>query len=124
MKFSTTISLALAPVALAKSAHNRYPVKRSDHVVSDFSSFGGGHGGGGVANVVQQKEVIIVLWHNQGGGAQAQTVAEQVTVTQTVVVPAGAAPTAVPGLDGVTTTVQPGSSAVIAGTGATHSVRH
>jgi hypothetical protein len=45
-----------------------------------------------------------------------------VTVTQTITVPAGGAPTELAGLDGVTTTVQPGSTAVIPGTGATHPV--
>jgi plastocyanin len=120
MKFSTTLSLALAPLALAKSVRNKYPARAR----RDPSSLGAGAvapivlGAGGV-----QATEIILIWVNAGGaGAVTQTINEQVTVTQTVTVPAGGAPSIVADPAGATTVVNPGETAVIPGAAATHSV--
>ncbi|SPO03487.1 uncharacterized protein DNG_06170 [Cephalotrichum gorgonifer] len=122
MKFSSALQLALAPLALAGSRQ----VRRDGHLsggnvavapVAGGVSVGGvGHVGGLISGVN-----AVIIWVNQGGGNAAETINQQVTVTQTITVAAGAAPTAVSGVAG-STTIAAGSSAVVEGTGATHSV--
>ena len=63
----------------------------------------------------------IVIWINEGAGAEASTVHEQMTVTQTITVEKGGKATEVPALDG-TTTIEAGATGVVENMGATHSV--
>ncbi|KAK7755907.1 hypothetical protein SLS62_002194 [Diatrype stigma] len=91
MKYSAALSLAVAPMALAKAIHNVYPpAKRNGHmkeesggdvlekISGDQSAFL--HGGVSVEGATQ----VIVIWANPGASAETTTVNEQVTVTQTV----------------------------------------
>lgn len=64
----------------------------------------------------------IVIWVNEGAGAEASTVNEQVTVTQTITVAEGGHATEVPALDGHHTTIEAGATGVVENMGATHSV--
>ncbi|KAI0843439.1 Cupredoxin [Hypoxylon sp. FL0890] len=87
MKYSAALSVAVAPLAIAKAVHNVYPQhKRTEHKQEL---------GGNVAaieesiNLVQGISVgsetqVIVIWANPGNNAQTTTVHDQVTVTQTV----------------------------------------
>ncbi|KAK1827579.1 hypothetical protein QBC39DRAFT_174554 [Podospora conica] len=131
MKFSTTLSLGVAHLAVAKSVHNVAPVaKRNVAVVNGVSaspvdlqrlqSLLGLNPGSGVS--------VNFLWVNLGGG-QATTVlnqAQTVTVTQTVAGAAATPPVAGnPGEVAASPTLVPGGGAgtpVAPGTGATHSV--
>jgi plastocyanin len=119
MKFTTAaLSLGLASVATAKSVRNSYPVRR-DPQGATFN-FPGMRGFGISDTSVTQ---VFIIWANAGGqGVATTTFNQQVTVTQTVTVPVGGVATAIPGVDGVTTTIQQGATGVVAGTGATHSV--
>jgi plastocyanin len=126
-------------------ARNKRPEAKRDPSlglggVGDVGGFGGvggvggfgGVGGVGVAAVgvapiigfapIVGVSPVILLYTNQGGGAANQVVSPQVTVTQTVQVPAGGQPTAVAGVDGVTQTIQPGSTGTMVMAGATHTV--
>ncbi|KAK6825191.1 hypothetical protein PG995_015219 [Apiospora arundinis] len=100
MKFSAALSLAIAPLALAKAVNNVYPARRMEHKGAAKGAAGGalagvaaGAGGAAVINAgaggVTQ---IILIWANPGGGAATTTMNQQVTVTQTVT--AGAPPAA------------------------------
>ncbi|KAH9908102.1 Cupredoxin [Xylariomycetidae sp. FL2044] len=114
MKTTAVLSLALAPLAFAKGTHNAYPVhRRNGHLA------GVGGAAVGAVPLVQGVGVgstqVIVIWANPGNNAETTTLAEQVTVTQTVT--AGAAATTVAG--GV---VQGGETATVVGAGATHTV--
>ncbi|KAK8087001.1 GPI-anchored cupredoxin-like protein 1 [Apiospora phragmitis] len=100
MKFSAALSLALAPLALAKAVNNVYPARRMEHKGAAKGAAGGALAGGalgaaagaGGAAVINAGSVtqIILVWANPGGGAATTTMNEQVTVTQTVT--AGAPP--------------------------------
>jgi plastocyanin len=144
MKFSSALQLVLAPLAVAKSARSSRHIRRDPNVgVGGIPAPVAGVGVGGVGGVVGGVGGVgiggigvgaigglgaisgvnaVIVWVSQGGGIPAQTLNQQVTVTQTITVPAGAAPTAIAGIDGASTTIQPGASGVVAGTGATHSV--
>lgn len=63
----------------------------------------------------------IVIWVNEGAGAEASTVHEQKTITETITVEEGGEATEVPCVDG-TTTIDAGATGVVEHMGATHSV--
>ncbi|KAK8133946.1 hypothetical protein PG984_005958 [Apiospora sp. TS-2023a] len=103
MKFSAALSLALAPLALAKAVNNVYPAeRRMEHKKGAAAAKGAaagavagvalGAGGAAVINAGAGGSVtqIILVWANPGGGAATTTMNQQVTVTQTVT--AGAPP--------------------------------
>ncbi|KAK7948242.1 uncharacterized protein PG986_009128 [Apiospora aurea] len=104
MKFSAALTLAIAPLALAKAVNNVYPVRRTEHKGASKGAAKGAAGGalaggalgaalgaGGAAAVnAGSITQIILVWANPGGGAATTTMNEQVTVTQTVT--AGAPP--------------------------------
>lgn len=86
MKYSAALSLALAPLAIAKAIHNDYPLHpRKEHKGE------GGDGGLALLNgaVGAGSTTLIVVWANPGGGAATTTINEQVTVTETVTAGAG-----------------------------------
>jgi plastocyanin len=145
MKFSTAVSLGLAPVALAKAVNNVYPGKRDN---KKSSNNGGGLIGGGVSVnsvsiqsisvssdeqflldqvVGQQAEIqlleeALLLWVNPGLNAATTIINPQATATaavggQTVV---NGGTTVVAGAG--TATVAAGATGTVAATGATHSV--
>jgi plastocyanin len=145
MKLSNAISVALAPVVVAKVARNKVPAVKRDPslglgggiggigavgvcvvapvvAVSPVIGAVGGLGGVGGVGGVAGSNPLMLLYMNPGGGAQNQIVNPQVTVTQTVTVPAGGQATAIAGIDGVTTTVQPGSTGTMLMGGQTHTV--
>lgn len=100
MKFSAALSLALAPLALAKAVNNVYPAeRRMEHkkgvakgaAAGALAGVAAGAGGAAVINAgAGSVTQIILIWANPGGGAATTTKNEQVTVTQTVT--AGAPP--------------------------------
>lgn len=101
MKFSAAVSLAIAPVALGKVIHNVYPVAKRDPAnaaaLAELGAIGGIGGGIALAPAAAlispgQITQVIVIWANPGGGAATQTINQQITVTQTVTAPGGAAP--------------------------------
>lgn len=102
MKFSAALSLAIAPLALAKAVQNTYPaVKRTEHLKGAAAGAAAGAGSvainlgaaagipalGNAGSVTQ----VIVIWANPGAGAETSTINQQVTVTQTVTAGAPAA---------------------------------
>ncbi|CAK7209279.1 hypothetical protein SBRCBS47491_000390 [Sporothrix bragantina] len=150
MKFSAALSLAMAPVALAKAVHNVYPVRRdpknadsnkgSAHPSRDV--LGGNIIGGSnaVVNadaallaeaglVLGSLNEIVVIWVNGGGGVPTTTINAVSTVTQTVTAN-GAGGAAAPPAETTaavvagagTGTTAAAASAVAAGAGATHTV--
>ncbi|KAI0806452.1 Cupredoxin [Xylaria sp. FL0064] len=109
MKYSAALSLAVAPLAMAKAIRNVYPVEaRNNHL----QRLGGGNGVAVEASNTQ----IIIIWANPGNNAATTTIQQAVTVTQTVT--AGAAATTVG-----TATISAGATTTVAGTGATHTVQ-
>ncbi|KAF2964027.1 hypothetical protein GQX73_g9548 [Xylaria multiplex] len=108
MKYLSALSLALAPVAMAKAIRNTYPVEARNGHLKNLP-------GNAIAVEASNTQVIIV-WVNPGAGAETTTVKEAVTVTQTVT--AGASETAIG-----TATIPAGATGTIVGTGATHSVQ-
>ncbi|KAI1373736.1 Cupredoxin [Hypoxylon crocopeplum] len=84
MKYASALSVAVAPLAIAKAVHNVYPQhKRTSHLqevevpgLSEAISLEG------VA--VGSTTQVIIIWANPGAGAETTTLHEQVTVTQTV----------------------------------------
>lgn len=133
MKFTNAISLAAAPVALAKVVRNEHPEAKRDPNLG-LGSLGVGVGAVGVsavnvavAPIIQVAPIVgvsplLLLYTNVGGGAANQIINSQVTVTQTVQVPAGGQPTVLPDVNGGTQTIQPGASQVMVGVGATHTI--
>ncbi|KAI1863950.1 uncharacterized protein JN550_009229 [Neoarthrinium moseri] len=127
MKFSAALALAIAPLALAKSVHNVYPAKREGGKDNTSQREGESRGNRNNNNnnngqivavpaIVQAASTqVIIIWANPGNNAATTTIAQQVTVTQTVT--AGAVQTTVG-----SATVPAGATSVVAGTGATHSV--
>ncbi|KAI0542111.1 hypothetical protein GGR58DRAFT_497468 [Xylaria digitata] len=108
MKYLSALSLALAPVAMAKVIRNTYPVEARNGHLKNLP--------GNAIAVEASNTQIIIVWVNPGAGAQTTTVKEAVTVTQTVT--AGASETAIG-----TATIPAGATGTIVGTGATHSVQ-
>ncbi|KAI0194847.1 hypothetical protein EV127DRAFT_201262 [Xylaria flabelliformis] len=114
MKCIAALSLALAPLAMAKAIRNVYPAEveaRNGHAKA-----GAQLGGGNVVAVEASSTQIIIVWVNPGANAATTTINQAVTVTQTVT--AGAADTTVG-----TATVPAGATGTVAGTGATHTVQ-
>ncbi|KAI1460864.1 Cupredoxin [Annulohypoxylon moriforme] len=91
MKYSAAISVAIAPLAIAKAVHNVYPQhKRSSHK----AELGAVAGSAEAINVLEGVQLgsstqVIVIWANPGNNAATTTLHEQVTVTQTVTAAAG-----------------------------------
>ncbi|KAI1171659.1 Cupredoxin [Nemania sp. FL0916] len=112
MKYLAALSLAMAPLAMAKAIQNVYPVeardghKKASQVVN---------GNNGVALEASNTQIIIV-WVNPGANAATTTLQQAVTVTQTIT--AGAAATTVG-----TATIPAGATGTVAAPGATHSVQ-
>ncbi|KAI1210433.1 Cupredoxin [Annulohypoxylon truncatum] len=87
MKYSAVLSVAIAPLAIAKAVHNVYPQhKRSSHK----AELGAAAAGSAEAiNILQGVQLgsatqVIVIWANPGNNAATTTLHDQVTVTQTV----------------------------------------
>lgn len=115
MKFSAALSLAVAPLAMAKAIQNIYPIeRRNNHKGGEGALVLGG--GNGVVLGAGSATQVIIIWVNPGNGAATTTQNAAVTVTQTVT--AGAADTTVG-----TATVPAGATSVVQGAGATHSVQ-
>ncbi|KAI1182332.1 Cupredoxin [Nemania serpens] len=112
MKYLAALSLAIAPLAMAKVVRNVYPVEARNGHMKGSQILGGGNAIALEASSTQ----IIIVWVNPGAGAETTTINKAVTVTQTVT--AGAAETTVG-----TATVPAGVTTTVAGTGATHSVQ-
>ncbi|KAJ2984275.1 hypothetical protein NUW58_g6108 [Xylaria curta] len=113
MKCLATLTLAVAPLAMAKVIRNTYPVEARDRHLKGGSQF---LGGGNAIAVEASNTQIIVVWVNPGAGAGTTTIEKAVTVTQTVT--AGIADTTVG-----TATIPAGATGTVAGPGATHSVQ-
>ncbi|KAI5862355.1 Cupredoxin [Durotheca rogersii] len=119
MKYSAVLSLAVAPLAIAKAAQNVYPQeKRTSHKELAESSV---HIGGtlNLANGISLGGTtqVIVIWANPGANAETTTLHKQVTVTQTVT--AGAEATTI----GTHTLVGGATTTVATGAIATHKVQ-
>ncbi|KAI1418126.1 Cupredoxin [Hypoxylon sp. FL1857] len=117
MKYSAALSVAIAPLAIAKAVHNVYPQKRTSHkqelgnVAAIEESINLVHGVS-----VGSETQVIVIWANPGNNAETTTLHEQVTVTQTVT--AGAEATSV----GSETLSAGATTTAAAGAVATHTV--
>ncbi|CAK7209252.1 hypothetical protein SCUCBS95973_000376 [Sporothrix curviconia] len=139
MKFSAALSLALAPVALAKAVHNVYPVRRdpknadsnkgsahpSRDVISDSSVVNAD------AALIEEAGLvlgslneIIVIWVNGGGGVPTTTINAVSTVTQTVTAngAGSAAETTAAVVAGAGTGTTTTGASAVAAAGATHTV--
>jgi plastocyanin len=136
--------MGMAPLALAKSVKNVYPLRRDGHNKGGSNNANAVVVSGVGSNSVVASEVEIAeltrlvglnrgsgisinfLWVNLGGGAATTVIgaAQTVTVTQTVAGGAAVTPPAavVTGEAGTTTAAAVASGTVVAGTGATHSV--
>lgn len=113
MKCIAALTLAVAPLAMAKAIRNVYPVEQRDGHLKKGSQFLSGGNGITLEGTSTQ---IIIVWVNNGAGAETETVQPAVTVTQTVT--AGAADSTVG-----TATIPAGATGTVAGPGATHSVQ-
>ncbi|XXG97040.1 nucleolar protein [Hypoxylon texense] len=113
MKYAAALSLAVAPLAIAKAVNNVYPAeKRSSHL----KEISGAAGVGESLNIIEGLSLgsttqVIVIWANPGNGAQTTTLHDQVTVTQTVTADAAA-----------TTAGSATTTAAAAGAATTHTV--
>lgn len=108
MKYSAALSVAIAPLAIAKAVHNVYPQhKRTSHK-QELGSIAGIEESLNLVHGVSigSETQVIVIWANPGNNAATTTLHEQVTVTQTVT--AGAQATEAPG---ATTTAAAGAQA-------------
>ncbi|KAK4102603.1 Cupredoxin [Parathielavia hyrcaniae] len=131
MKFSTALSLGVAPLALGKAVNNVYPrdghlqvgggkkVVVDDAQLAELNRLLGVHKGSGTS--------INFLWINLGGGAATTVLgsASTVTVTQTVAHGGGVAtahPAVVTGHEGTTTLADPATHTTVVAGGATHTV--
>lgn len=125
MKFSTTLSMAVAPLAMARRVANIFPPSEivARNVETELSDRGitviKGMKGEGIS--VNSRTEIVIIWANPGNGASTTTINQQVTVTKTVTAGAGGQVTEVPG--GATTTIKEGQTATIPGKGASHTVK-
>jgi len=115
MKFSAALALGVAPVALAKAAHNVQPIRREPgrHASKSAARQVSSVGAAGIdplflaqaGLVLGSRQDIIVIWVNQGGGAGTQNINPIQTVTQTVT--AGSNGQIVGGAPGAAQTLQP-----------------
>ncbi|KAI2468240.1 Cupredoxin [Annulohypoxylon bovei var. microspora] len=102
MKYSAALSVAIAPLAIAKAVHNVYPQhKRNGHQAAAAAELGAisGASSGETINILQGLQLgsttqVIVIWANPGNNAATTTLHDQVTVTQTVTAGAAAATSA------------------------------
>lgn len=115
MKYAAALSLAVAPLAIAKAVHNVYPQhKRTSHLQKGEGAIEGI--GGSIGQLVQGVSLgsatqVIVIWANPGNNAATTTLHEQTTVTQTVTEGAAAA-----------TSAAADATSAAAGAAATHTV--
>ncbi|KAJ8113480.1 hypothetical protein ONZ43_g5144 [Nemania bipapillata] len=109
MKYLAALSMAMAPLAMAKAIQNVYPVAARNKGAQVL-------GGGNAVAVEASNTQIIIIWVNPGANAATTTINQAVTVTQTVT--AGAEATTVG-----SATVPAGATGTVAGTGATHTVQ-
>ncbi|KAI0882504.1 Cupredoxin [Annulohypoxylon maeteangense] len=118
MKYSAALSVAIAPLAIAKAVHNVYPQhKRTSHK-SELGAVAGSAQGIEVLQGVQlgSSTQVIVIWANPGNNAATTTLHEQVTVTQTVTAAAGttaAATSAAAGAAATHTVIVGGSAGLV-----------
>ncbi len=92
MKFSTTLSLALAPLALARRVrdvhHPRSEIESLDEEtgvdILDERGVKVIEGMRGAGITVNSRTEVIIIWANPGGGAPTTTINQAVTVTKTV----------------------------------------
>lgn len=123
MKFSTTLSLAVAPLAMARRVANVFPPQNLPrNVDTELSERGvtvikGMRGSGISLNALTE---VVIIWANPGNGASTTTINQQVTVTKTVTAGAGGQATVI---NGATTTIKEGQTATIPGRGASHTVK-
>ncbi len=125
MKWSTSVTLALAPLSLASKIRNVYgskPVARSTEPELDGRSIAIINGMKGHGLSLDARSDIIIIWANPGGGAKTTNINQQVTITKTVTAGAGQQQTAVP-IAGGTTTISEGQTATVPATGASHTVK-
>lgn len=122
MKYAAALSVAVAPLAIAKAVHNVYPLDRRNGHLKNIEGAAGAAGaagllgGAGIAGVALGSTTqVIVIWANPGANAETTTLNQQVTVTQTVT--AGAEATQIG-----SSAVSQGATATVAAPGATHSV--
>jgi len=114
MKFSAALALSVAPVALAKAAHNVMPVRREPGKHASKSAARQIVGGSSLVDpaflaqsglVLGSRQELVIIWVNQGGGAPTQNINPIQTVTQTVT--AGSNGQVVGGAPGSAATLQP-----------------
>ncbi|KAK3186434.1 hypothetical protein K4F52_004735 [Lecanicillium sp. MT-2017a] len=125
MKWSTSVTLALAPLSIASKARSVYeskPVARNTETELDGRSLAVLNGMKGHGLSLDARSDIIIIWANPGGGAKRTNINEQVTITKTVTAGAGQQQTAVP-VAGGTTTISQGQTATVPATGASHTVK-
>lgn len=125
MKWSTSVTLALAPLSIASKARSVYeskPVARNSETELDGRSLAVLNGMKGHGLSLDARSDIIIIWANPGGGAKRTNINEQVTITKTVTAGAGQQQTAVP-VAGGTTTISQGQTATVPATGASHTVK-
>lgn len=144
MKFSNSLALALAPVAMARKVrslsgrtnHEMMMAPAPEHVAAPPAEHVAAppaehvvvappaeHAVVAAPPAVHGgggKTEVILIWANPGGGAKTETIHDKVTVTQTVT--AGGHATAIPMHDGATTTVKEGETATVPAAGASHTV--
>jgi len=113
MKFSAALALGVAPVALAKAAHNVQPIRREPGRHASKSQARQVSGAVGIDPLflaqsgltLGSRADIVVIWLNQGGGAETRNLNPVQTVTQTVT--AGSNGQVVGGAPGAAATLQP-----------------
>lgn len=142
MKASATLSLCIAPLALAKAVHNVYPgsARRSQNLdarrENSRVSLNAGVGANSVSGLsaaelqllglsgvgISENALtdVVVIWVNGGGGAATTVINEPVTTTVTVQANGGAVATEA--VNAGSTTVAAGATSVVSGVGATHTV--
>ena len=118
MKFSAALALGVAPVALAKAAHNVQPVRREP---GRHASKSAARNLGSVSSLATVDPLllaqlgltlgsqtdIVVIWVNQGFGAGTQNLNPVQTVTQTVTQQVGGGQAVNTGAVGAAPTLQP-----------------
>ncbi|KAI0181355.1 Cupredoxin [Hypoxylon sp. FL1284] len=82
MKYAAALSLAVAPLAIAKAVNNVYPAQKRSQKGMEMAD-------DKKAGLIQGLSLgsatqVIVIWANPGNNAETTTVHDQVTVTKTV----------------------------------------
>ncbi|CAJ2511572.1 Uu.00g071970.m01.CDS01 [Anthostomella pinea] len=91
MKYAAALSMAVAPLAIAKAVHNVYPAHRRSSHLSELEGAAGIELGGLAGIEAVSSTQIIIIWANPGNNAATTTLNQQVTVTQTVTAGASSA---------------------------------